>query len=197
MKNIILFSTLTETNQEAILSQLFYRQMKNKVFSYMPSSGVDGAEKYSDEWKLIAEKYGAKFNVIDNVKYCEIEQKKLLDSNILLISGGNTYELLRNLRQSNLDKTIIEFTKKPEFILAGFSAGAIVLTPSINICKIGPDYDENIVGIDDLVGLGIVDFEVLPHFDEKLHSKLLKEYMKVVANKVITITDEDYLNIEL
>jgi len=197
MKSIILFSTLTETNQEIILNRLFPSLIKNKVLAYMPSGGVDGVEKYTDEWRSIAEKYGTKFNVIDNVKYNEIEQKKLLDSNILVISGGNTYELLRNLRQSNLDKAIIEFTEKPEFILAGFSAGAIVLTPNINICGFGPDYDENIVGTDDLTGLGIVDFEVLPHYDEKLHGDAIKDYKKATVNKVITITDEDYLNIEL
>ena len=51
MKRIVLFSTLTESNHEAVLSQIFPTNIQDKVFSYMPSGGIEGAEQYIEEWR--------------------------------------------------------------------------------------------------------------------------------------------------
>lgn len=196
MKRITLFSTLTEGNLETILNQILPKEISNKVFAYMPSNGIKDGREYIKQWENYAQKYDAKFNVINNMSNDIEEQKKLLDSNILLISGGNTFSLLRNLRYSGLDKTIMEFIKKPEFVLAGFSAGALVLTPNIRICDLPSDNEENVVGLDDLTGLGIVDFEVFPHYEEHSQETILNDYKKTTPNNVREITDEDYISID-
>src|SRR5882762_1500933 len=136
MERIILFSTLTASNRKAVLGQLFPAAIQNKVFSYVPSSGVKGSEPYIKQWREIAQEYGAQFNVIDNSMRDAEEQRKLLSSSIVLISGGNTFSLLKNLRESGLDKSIEEFVEKTDFVLAGFSAGALVLTPTIEVCNL-------------------------------------------------------------
>ena len=195
MKRILLFSTLTEDNRKAILNQLFPATLQNKVFSYIPSNGVKGSEPYIEQWQIIAHDYGAEFNVIDNSVNDAEEQRKLLYSNIVLLSGGNTFGLLQNLRSSGLDKSIKEFVEKSEFVLAGFSAGALVLTPTIEICNL-PDFDENFVGLKDLAGLGIVDFEVFPHYSEQLQKKTLENYRKTTTNNVREIIDEDFITLE-
>ncbi len=195
MKRILLFSTLTEGNRKAILNQLFPAVLQNKVFSYIPSNGVKGSEPYIEQWQIIAQYYNAEFNVIDNSVNDAEEQRKLLHSNIVLLSGGNTFGLLQNLRSSGLDKFIEEFVEKSEFVLAGFSAGALVLTPTIEICSL-PDFDENLVGLKDLAGLGIVDFEVFPHYIEQLQKTALESYRKTTTNNVREITDEDYITLE-
>ncbi len=74
----------------------------------------------------------------------------------MVITGGNTFKLLDNLRKSGLDKAIKEFSNKSEFVLAGLSAGALVLTPTIEVCNL-PNYDESTVGIDDFTGLNIIN----------------------------------------
>jgi dipeptidase E len=195
MKRVVLFSTLTETNRKTILNQIFPKEITSKVFSYIPSSGVVGAEPYIEEWRTIANEYGAKFNVIDNSVIDTQQQAKLLASNIIVISGGNTFNLLRNLRESGLDKSIKQFAAKPEFVLAGFSAGALVLTPTISVCNL-PNFDDNQVGIEDLSGLGIVDFEIFPHYDKQTQVTVLENYRKATSNKVIEIADEDYIRID-
>lgn len=196
MKRVFLFSDLTEDNAENILSQIFPADIQNRVFAYMPSSGVKYAQDYIAQWKVIANKHDAKFNLIDNSVHSNEEQKKLLESNILLISGGNTFNLLHNLRKSGLDKSIIEFVTKRDFVLAGFSAGAIVLTPTIKICTL-PNFDENIVGLENFEGLGIVDFEVFPHYEKDLHENVLSKYQQTTNNHVQAITNEDYVCINL
>jgi len=194
MNRVVLFSTLTESNSKTILDQIFPREIQDKVFSYIPSSGIKGVEPYIEQWRAIAQKRNAQFNVIDNAIYDIQQQAKLLSSNIVVISGGNTFKLLRNLRKSSLDKSIKEFVTKPDFVLAGFSAGAIVLTPTIAVCNL-PNFDENLVGLDDLSGLGIVNFEIFPHYEKKSHETVLENYRKTTINKVREVADEDYISI--
>jgi len=197
MKRIILFSTPTPTNLGKILGLVFPIKMGYKVFAYMPSDGANCPQKYRDEWKGYAEKYGAEFRYIDNSKENAADEvNKLLGANILIITGGNTFKLLDNLRKSGLDKAIKEFSCKSEFILAGFSAGALVLTPTIEVCNLS-NYDKNEVGLKDLTGLGIVSFEVFPHYSEQEHNDLLKVYKIHAKNEVKEITNEDCIVLDL
>lgn len=196
MKKILLFSTLTNSNRKAILNELFPSSLQNKVFSYIPSNGIQGSESYIEQWQVIAQDYHAEFNVVDISVNDTNERRKLRHSNIVLISGGNTFGLLQNLRRSGINKSIKSFTEKSDFVLAGFSAGALILTPTIEICNL-PAFDENLVGLKDLTGLGIVNFEVFLHYNERLQKLALENYRKNTSNKVREITDEGYINCTL
>lgn len=196
MKRITLFSALTDSNEKTILNQILPAELIDKTIAYMPSEGIESAQEYIKQWGAIAQEHDAKFSVINNRTLAKEEQNKLLASNVLVISGGNTFNLLHNLIESGLDTSIRQFLNKPNFVLAGFSAGAIVLTPSIKICNL-PDFDENLVGLKDLDSLGIVDFEVFPHYKKDIHEKILQDYRKVTDNYVCEITDEDYISIDL
>lgn len=196
MKKITLFSALTDNNKETILSQIIPAEMLNKTIAYMPSGGTEGAQEYIKQWGCIARNHGAKFNVIDNLIRSETEKNKLLDSNILVISGGNTFNLLHNLRRSGLDMSIKQFLEKQSFVLSGYSAGALVLTPTIEICNL-PGFDENLIGLKDLSALKVVDFEIFPHYKKDLHEKMLEDYRNTTRHRVREITDEDYINIDL
>ncbi|MBI2420935.1 MAG: Type 1 glutamine amidotransferase-like domain-containing protein [Candidatus Levybacteria bacterium] len=197
MKRIILFSTPTPSNLDKILSLVFPKEIEHKVFAYMPSDGANCPQKYRDEWKGYAKKHGAKFVYVDNSKEnASDEVNKLIGANILIITGGNTFKLLDNLRKSGLDKAIKKFSFKSEFVLAGFSAGALVLTPTIEVCNL-TNYDKNEVGLKDLTGLGVVNFEVFPHYSEQKHNALLNEYKTHAKNEVKEITNEDRIVLDL
>lgn len=196
MKRIVLFSTLTASNEETILARILPTEMQNKTIAYMPSGGIESAQEYIKQWETIAYKYEAKFSLINNQSQSLEEKEKLLASNILVISGGNTFNLLWNLRESGLDKSIEDFITKPDFVLAGFSAGAIVLTPSIEICNL-PDSDQNLIGLKDLEALNIVDFEIFPHYKKELHERILEDYINTTENRVREITDEGCISIDL
>ena len=163
----------------------------------MPSDGANCPQQYLDEWATYSQKHEAEFRYIDNSKEnSEEELLKLSNANILAITGGNTFKLLHNLRKSGLDKAIKEFSRKEEFVLAGFSAGALILTPTIKICSL-PDFDDNEVDLKDLTGLGIVDFEVFPHYSEGEHKELLSTYRNQSEYEVKPITNEEYLVVDL
>lgn len=133
MSNILLFSELTESNKNSICKKLFAGMDSTKTLAYIPSSGIQGSESYTAQWKNIADEYGVQFVAVDNISSNGAERDKLLESHTLLISGGNTFQLLHNLRESGLDKTVIEFSHKQNVLLAGFSAGALVLTVPLPI----------------------------------------------------------------
>jgi peptidase E len=85
----------------------------------------------------MAEQNGFKFELIDNSKVgreAELESEKLLSCGALLIAGVNTFGLLHNLKKSKLFETVQKLNEKEEFVIAGFSAGALILTPSIESC---------------------------------------------------------------
>ncbi|GAA3059724.1 hypothetical protein GCM10010520_05230 [Rhizobium viscosum] len=81
--------------------------------------------------------------------------------------GGNAFLLRRAMRQSGFDRIIGELLREDAIVYGGFSAGAVVATPSLRGIDImddprqlAPDYDEAILWD----GLGLVDFSIVPHY---------------------------------
>ena len=206
MKRIVLFSTpYNNENFHEILNLIFPHSMKNKLPLFMPSQGVPNTlQKYFDDWEGFAKEFNVNLEYIDNSAIeSTSEKEKLRNSNILIISGGDPFQLLYNLRKSGLGTAITQFTKKREFIIAGYSAGAYVLTPTIELAKV---FNENYPGgkkyktqdkIKDFTGLGIVDFEIFAHYSEVQHKKLLESYIENRRKNVKTIADNEFLVIDV
>lgn len=199
-ERLILFSEPTVSVLERLKTQVFPEFLKERIFAYMPSDGAnkEANSKYTPAWRQFAETNGASFIEIDNSKRgeeVEVETQKLLSASILMITGGNTFKLLHNLRESGLDKVIREFWRKEGVVLVGFSAGAIVLTPSIETAKTGAG-DANELGITDLAGLGIVDFEVWPHYKPEQDQEIAQfivgrqRELKKIGNEEVLVIDK-------
>jgi dipeptidase E len=183
---------------EQILPFLFPIELENKALAYMPSDGANTKQVYTDSWENYARNNNAKFSYIDNSKEGEeakLEIEKLNQANILVITGGNTFTLLRNLKRSGLDVSIKEMSKRDEYIICGFSAGAIVLSPSIEIAGTS-GYDINNVGLKDLSGLGITDITAFSHYSEDWEP-MIQNYEKERSIVVTRLRDTDYLKIDL
>ncbi|MFA6602275.1 MAG: Type 1 glutamine amidotransferase-like domain-containing protein [Candidatus Shapirobacteria bacterium] len=198
-QRIVLFSQPSLSVFKKLKSALFPGFLSERIFAYMPSDGTDreANEKYSPIWQDFAKNNGASFVYIDNSQReekAEKESQKLLSSNILVITGGNTFKLLHHLRLSGLGKAIKDFWKKDRVVLSGFSAGAIVLSPSINTAKTGVG-DANELGITDLTSLGILDFEVWPHYESSQAAEVA-EYRAKSNTELKTITNDEIVVIE-
>lgn len=198
-ERLVLFSQPSPVVFEKLKSVLFPEYLKGRVFAYMASEGDNKEEnsKHTPEWRQFAEGNRAKFIEIDNSKRgheADLEADKIMSADILMISGGNTYRLLRHLRQSGLDRAIIKFWQKGNVVLSGFSAGAIVLTPSIETAKTGAD-EASKLGITDLTGLGVVDFEIWPHYDSSQNEEASK-YRRGKQVDLKLIGSEDCLIID-
>jgi len=93
--------------------------------------------------------------------WAEIENKNLSDLedfDSIFIGGGNTWSLLKEIRESDFDKLLIKFLETRGSIYGG-SAGAIILGKKIT------SPDENEVGWKDNNGLGLLgDYSVFCHY---------------------------------
>lgn len=202
MKRLVLFSSPKSKNFQEILEKIFLREIKNKVFAYIPTHNKYLNQEFTDFWKKEAEKRGASFQYIDTLEYKE-SKEKLKEANVLLLTGGNTFWLLNKLREAGLDQVIKDMAKKDNFVIAGWSAGAMVLTPTIAIAGLPhrdgskTPMDENKVKVKDLTGLNLVNFEIFPHYDETTQKKTLEEYRKIASGEVKALTDDEYIVVDL
>jgi dipeptidase E len=89
---------------------------------------------------------------------------KLETYRIIYLSGGNTYAFLDAARKRGLEK-ILRNVIENDGLLIGVSAGAIMMTPTIDIAgTCGGDI--NNVGLIDTHGFNFVPFEFHPHYTE-------------------------------
>lgn len=107
--------------------------------------------------------------------------KRLQDTDVIFIGGGNTYWLLHCVRESGLDKELAKLLESRIYI--GESAGSILVTPTIDIAGVD-DGDENAVDLKDTTGLNLVYFEVSPHTPEDVSVEANSEYAKTTPNKI-------------
>src|SRR3989344_9334714 len=84
---------------------------------------------------------------------------------IILVNGGNTFYLLKHVRESGFDKVVKKLINE-EKIYIGVSAGSYIVCPTIEQAHWKPQ-DRNDFGVIDLTGMGIVDFLITAHFKEE------------------------------
>ncbi len=92
--------------------------------------------------------------------------RTVLDSDIVYLSGGNTFYFLHHLRHSGLLEVLARFARRGG-VIAGLSAGGILMTPHIGLAGYPAfDRDENSVGLPKRrrKSLHLVDFEFFPHY---------------------------------
>ncbi len=90
----------------------------------------------------------------------------LMSSDVVYLSGGNTFHYLMHLRRSGLLGTLRRYADRGG-VLAGLSAGALLVTPNIGLAAYPEfDRDENDVALPESRwgALDLVDFEFFPHF---------------------------------
>ncbi len=94
--------------------------------------------------------------------------ERAVSSELIYLSGGNTFYFLDMLRRSGFGE-VLRRRAEIQLPIAGHSAGAIVLTPTIRTASFPEDdRDDNDVGLTDLRALRLVDFECFPHYTSKV-----------------------------
>ncbi len=99
-------------------------------------------------------------------------------SDVFYFEGGNTQWLRKCIKTSGLEEHLIKLLETRVWI--GASAGSCVLCPTV--CNSYQDlFDENIKGYP-IDGLGLVDFQFVPHFNNEWFPKIRKDNI-LSANK--------------
>jgi dipeptidase E len=105
--------------------------------------------------------------------------RTIRESDIIYLAGGNTFHFLAHLKRAGLLDELARFARRGG-VVAGLSAGALILTPHIGLAGYPPfDRDDNEVGLSrqEWTGLGLVGFEFFPHFrNSKRYREALADY---------------------
>lgn len=190
MCTLILLSDFTEkdnVNLKRKMREIFLD--KRYTLSYIPSM-TDRRLKYFKKAKEKLSEYGNfQFEYFDIDDFCNIDKiEKIFKSEIIYLSGGNTYYFLNNLKKRYFITRLRRYVKDGGYII-GLSAGAIMMSKDIGAARFG---DVDIVGLSDLSSLGLVDFDFMPHWNQDSHYlEEIKEYSKKTGNTVYTCNDGD------
>ena len=123
---------------------------------------------------------------------------ELISYDVVEMIGGNPYYLLNSIRKNKFTDTLDHFAKTKCII--GCSAGAIVLTPTLNLIDIySPEM--NIVNLEDLSACNLTGIQILPHYSKftKRYDNFEKrclEYERANNCKVVRLNDGEGIIIE-
>lgn len=139
--------------------------------------------------------YGLNVDTFDLDKQ---DATELLKYDVVEFIGGNPYYLLNSIRKHNATDVIKQLAEKK--VLLGWSAGALVLTPSIEIVNILTP-EMNIVDFDGLNGLSLVETHILPHYNKFINrfenlEDICQQYEKENNCSVARLNDGDGIIIE-
>ena len=97
----------------------------------------------------------------------------------VFIGGGNTFKLLKEIKESNFDCALKEYLNNGGFVYGG-SAGAIIFGKTI---KTSSHADKNFVNLKDLNGLNLLNgYDVWCHYNEmRDKSEILKLDLQTIV----------------
>ena len=153
----------------------------NKPILYIPLAMP--SERYPSCYEWIKDELkGVDVPNIDMVvSGADLFNKNLENYSALFIGGGNTFKLLKDLKDSGSFEKIKIFIENNGIVFGG-SAGAIILGQCIDTCKYA---DKNEVDLKDLMGFDVVShFSFLCHFtnQDEEKTKLNKNYLLELSN---------------
>lgn len=157
------------------------------------SKGVTNLE-YFERNRAFFKREGYQCEELDLDGKSEAELRKILSGKELVyVEGGNSYYLLKSIRESGFDKVIKELLPKG-LIYVGGSAGAYVCCPTIEMAT-WKHQDRNRFGVTDFTAMNLVPFLLSVHYKPE-YRDLLKEKISHVKYPVKILTDEQALLIK-
>lgn len=194
MRKLILLSDLQNMNPalKSKIKELTGREPFR--LAYIPSR-TDKERWYFEKAKPAFMELGVTdflyFDVDEEFDEPMMEEFKSCDG--IFLSGGNTYYFLKKLKERNMDKDIKGMVQEGKPLI-GVSAGSIIMSKSIQITEF---HDQNEVQLTDLSGLGLVEFEFMPHWNrEKNQLDELLKYSLHQEESIFTCDDGDGIVIE-
>lgn len=177
----------------------------NKPILYVPLAMDESEHPYNECYKWIT-------NELSNVQKTEINMvrtfeelalKRYEDYGAIFIGGGNTYKLLKGIKESGAFDKIQKYIQNDGIIIGG-SAGAVIFGKNIDIISV---MDQNKVNLKETSAFDILSgFSIFPHYTN-IKSKLtekqnIERHQKftnaiidysIQVGKVIAIPEEDFI----
>jgi len=174
------------TNKSIIkaLKDLVGDGFANKKLAFIPTAA--NVEEGGKDWLIKDYANCAKlgFSEVDIVDISalsvDVWKPRLENVDVIVAGGGNTFHLMHWFKKSGLDKLLPELLKTKVYV--GISAGSCVTCPSIyNAVQnlFGEKYNLKIKE-----GLGLVNFQFIPHLNSTYFPKIRIKYLEAAAKKL-------------
>ena len=162
---MILTSSLYESIE--LVKKFLDKNTESKKILFIPTAtNVDEYKKYIHLTQKAFEDFGYEVENFDvSIFSEEIAKEKLSEAKIIFISGGNTFYLLQELKRKNLTSYLKERIENG-LLYIGESAGSVIAAPDIEYASIVDD-KTLATELNDYTGLNLVDFYIVPHFEEE------------------------------
>ena len=133
-------------------------------------------------------KFGFKESNIIIFNEKESSKYENLDIDVIYVCGGNTFTLLKLIKECGFDKALKNYIQKG-VIYIGRSAGTHLVTKNIEHIL---NFDDNYIGLTDYEGIGIFDGVIFCHYTEE-REKFYKETKNNKKYNTYKITDEEII----
>jgi dipeptidase E len=116
------------------------------------------------------------------------DKPDLRDIDVIHVEGGNVYYYLKQFRKNGYMDDIRDFIER-DGVYVGISAGSNMMSKVVddNLTS-----DENFFGLENVLGFGYIDFNLLVHWDTR-DERYLTNFIKYsweTGMKVIPLTDQ-------
>jgi len=139
------------------------------------------------------EKLGFKIKKFDLLgKSFKKVKKEVEESDVIFVIGGEPFYLLREVKKSGFDRVIKKLDSNKLYV--GVSAGTYITCPSVEM-GLWKNPSRNTYGFEDFTGMGLVDFMVVAHYEEK-YKKLILKKSKEISHKIYPLTDKQAIFVE-
>lgn len=200
MKKLFLTSS-SNTVARSLVQEINPTKYPKLVFIYTASEPEEGDKSWLEKDRQTLVDGG--FEVTDYTitgKTTEQILTAISHTDVIFVSGGNTFYLLQKAQESGFLGILKDFVENKGKIYVGSSAGSIFAGPDIEPVN-DLDNISKAPNLKDFVGAKLVDFVVLPHwgsenFKNKYfgNGKIERDYN--VKNKLILLTDNQYVKVE-
>ena len=117
------------------------------------------------------------------------ELREFLNSyqpDLIYASGGNVFLLATAYHLSGFDEVLREDLAEDKYVYGGFSAGIMSICKTIKFYghdHLVPERVPEVYGVDAVLdGVGLVDYQLIPHADEPKHLETTKEYINRIES---------------
>ena len=177
--------------------KLLFDDVSKIKLAYITTAGKGNVNKeYLKIHKEMLKKEGYNFEELDIEGKNENELRELLkDKNAVHVEGGNTFYLLKAVRESGFDKVIKELIEKG-VVYIGSSAGSYITCPTIEVStwkKPGEEKDR--FGVTDLTAMNLVPFLIKAHYEPD-QEELLKEKISQTKYETKILKDGQAILVE-
>ena len=101
---------------------------------------------------------------------------------LIYASGGNVFLLATAYHLSGFDEILREDLANDKYVYGGFSAGTMAICKTIRIYghdHLVPERVPEVYGVNAVLdGIGLVDYQLIPHADVPEHLETTKEYIE-------------------